>query len=469
MKQTMDRLTACTIHIYRLAMTTGDLRVRALDIFSAVLDAAHPHQLMSEAMNLRGTILSIAGIDGRQTRLELTDYERIVVVGAGKATAPMAGAIEELLQARLEGGVISVKYGHTVPLERIEVRESGHPIPDANGISATREILTILFSLGANDLAFVLLSGGGSALLDAYPEPITLDDAQVAFTVLLNSGAPIHEINVVRKHISSVKGGQLARLALPATVITLVLSDVIGDPLDIIASGPTVPDPSTFDDALVVLDAYQVRERIPRPVLEHLEKGERGEIPETPKEDDEICMHCSTFLIGNNQLAMDTAAERAAVLGLAPMIVTSTMEGEASVVGEEMARTLKRVLETGDPLSPPCCLIAGGETTCTIEGECGQGGRSQELALAAARELSGTDNAVLLAAGTDGTDGPTDAAGGIVDGETADRGIEKGLVLDEHLEGHDAYPFLQSTGCLIKTGPTMTNVMDIVLMLAGTE
>jgi len=365
--------------------------------------------------------------------------------------------------------VISVKYGHSVPLDRIDVREAGHPVPDESGLSATGEILTTLFTLGSTDLVFVMLSGGGSALLDAYPDPITLDDAQATFSVLLNSGAPIQEINVVRKHISSVKGGQLARIAQPATVITLVLSDVIGDPLDSIASGPTVPDPSTFGDALAILDTYGVREQIPPTVMEHLEMGGRGEVPETPKEDDEGWDRCATFLIGNNQLAMDAAANRAGELGLKPMIITSTMEGEASQVGREMAGTLKRTLETGDPLEPPCCLIAGGETTCTLKGICGTGGRSQELALAAAKELSGTDLAVLLSAGTDGTDGPTDAAGGIVDGMTAGAGLEAGLVLEEYLEGHDAYPYLQSTGCLIRTGPTMTNVMDIVLLLAGTE
>ncbi|MFC1545712.1 glycerate-2-kinase family protein [Gemmatimonadota bacterium] len=269
-------MTKYPVRIYGLTMNTGDLRARALDILSAALDAAHPHQLMTEALDLHGTILDIEGLGGQQTRLDLNDFERIVAVGAGKATAPMAGALEDLLQARLESGVISVKYGHTALLDRIEVRESGHPVPDLNGISATREILSMLFSLGSRDLAFVLLSGGGSALLDAYPEPITLDDAQATFGVLLNSGAPIHEINVVRKHISSVKGGQLARLAQPATVITLVLSDVIGDPLDIIASGPTVPDPSSFDDALAILDAYNVRDRIPQPVMDHLERGGEG-------------------------------------------------------------------------------------------------------------------------------------------------------------------------------------------------
>jgi len=462
-------LTADLIPIYRLRMTTGDLRACALDILAAVLDAAHPHQLMSDALNLQGTILHISGLRGSRIKLDLTEYERVVAVGAGKATAPMAGALEDLLQARLEGGVISVKYGHTTPLDHIDVREAGHPVPDESGIAATGEILSTLFSLGADDLVFVMLSGGGSALLDAYPDPITLDDAQATFSVLLNSGAPIHEINVVRKHISSVKGGQLARMAQPATVITLVLSDVIDDPLDIIASGPTVPDPSTFGDALAILERYGVREKIPAVVMERLEQGGRGEIPETPKEGEEGWDRCATFLIGNNQLAVDTAAERADALGLKPMIITSTMEGEASQVGREMAETLKRTLESEEPLSPPCCLIAGGETTCTIKGAYGKGGRSQELALAAARELSGTDLAVLLAAGTDGTDGPTDAAGGVVDGMTADKGLEAGLVLEEHLEGHDAYPYLQQTGCLIRTGPTMTNVMDVVLLLAGTE
>lgn len=450
-------------------MTTGDLRARALDILSAVLDATHPQKLMAEALDLRGTVLHVTGLGGRRAELDLSDYRRVLAVGAGKATAPMAGALEELLQGRLEGGVISVKYGHTMPLDRITIREAGHPVPDENGISATREILSNLFGLTAEDLVFVMLSGGGSALLDAYPESITLDDARATSSILLNSGAPIQDINVVRKHISSVKGGQLARMAMPATVVTLVLSDVIGDPLDIIASGPTVPDPSTYEDALAILTRHEVRGKIPAPVLEHLEKGEQGEIPETPQEGEEGWERCSTFLIGNNRLAMDTAAARAEELGLRSTIVTSTMEGEASEVGIEMARLLKRTLAEGEPLQPPCCLIAGGETTCTIEGEHGTGGRNQELALSAARELSGTDLAVVLAAGTDGTDGPTDAAGGIVDGETVTRGLEAGLDIEAGLAGHDAYPYLQSTGSLIRTGPTMTNVMDILLLLAGTE
>lgn len=448
-------------------MSTADLRARALDIFSAVLDAAHPQQLMQEALSLRGTVLSIRGLEGSSLDLDLGDYERVIAVGAGKATAPMAAALEDLLQARLDDGVISVKYGHGVPLDRVIVREAGHPVPDENGLSATREILTLLFGLGSRDLVFVLISGGGSALLDAYPEGIGLAEAQQTFGTLLSSGAPIQDINIVRKHISGVKGGQLARLALPATVITLVLSDVIGDPLPSIASGPTVPDPSTFADALDVLDRYNVRDQIPEPVLAYLDAGGAGKIPETPKEGEKGWHRCHTFLVGNNRRALEAAAGRAKELGLPPTILTAEMEGEASVVGREVAATLKGVLERGEPTGPPCCLIAGGETTCTLHKEAGEGGRNQELALAAAVELRGIPDAVVLAGGTDGTDGPTDAAGGIVDGGTVERGEDEGLDARDYLERHDAYNYLKSTGCLIKTGPTMTNVMDILLLLAG--
>jgi hydroxypyruvate reductase len=450
-------------------MEVADLRAQALDIFAAALDAAHPHELIHETLSLQGTVLKVEGMEERGVTLDLNEVGRIVAVGAGKATAPMAAALEELLEDRLEGGVISVKYGHAVPIERIQIREAGHPLPDENGVAATAEIIETLESLEEGDLAFVLLSGGGSALLAHYPEGISLKEAQQTFDTLLASGAPIHDMNVVRKHISSVKGGQLARVAQPARLIALVLSDVIGDPLPIIASGPTVPDPSTFAQALEILDERGARERIPDSVLKHLELGAAGQIAETPKPGESGWEDSHTVLIGSIRRAVEAAADRARMLGLRPRIITTRMDGEARDVGKNLVKILERALETGEPASPPFCLIAGGETTVTIEGDCGRGGRNQELALSAALSMQDMPGAVLLSGGTDGTDGPTDAAGGVVDGGTVERGRAVQMEVRDHLEGHDAYPYLEATGGLIKTGPTMTNVMDMVLMVARAD
>jgi glycerate 2-kinase len=458
-------------------MSISDLRARALDVFSAALDAAHPHQLIRRALQLQGTILRVQGVYGVQLglglkeaapviELDLSGLGRVVVVGAGKATAPMARALEEVLEDRLEGGVVSVKYGHGCELDRIQLREAGHPIPDQAGLDATAEILDLLEGLGPEDLAFVLISGGGSALLDAYPEEIVLEDARRTFDVLIGSGAPIHEINVVRKHISRVKGGQLARAASPARVIALVLSDVIGDPLPSIASGPTVPDPSTFADAVGVLKDRGVWDDVPVPVREHLERGVRGEVPETPKPGEEGWDRHRTLLVGNSRLAVEAAADRARSLRLRPRVVTTILEGEAAEVGARLAGMLKESSATGAMAEPPFCLICGGETTVTLGPSPGRGGRNQELALAAALELEGSEGLVLLSGGTDGTDGPTDAAGGLVDGGTVARGRAEGMEATDHLERHDAYPFLEATGDLIRTGPTMTNVMDLVLLLS---
>ncbi len=459
-------LTWKPVRNYRLPMHVEDMKAKALDIFSASVEAVHPQQLMEEVMLLKGTVLHVSGLKGEELEIDLSEVGRIVAVGAGKAVAPMAGSLEELLQERLDGGLISVKYDHGFPLDRIELREAGHPIPDDNGIAATVEICDLLDDLEENDLAFVLLTGGGSALLDAYSEGITLDDAQLTNNILLNSGAPIQEINTVRKHISRVKGGQLARHALPARVIALVLSDVIGDPLPIIASGPTVPDPSTYGEALEILEHRNVINLIPDSVREHLESGASGKIAETLKEGEPGCERCSTFLIGNIDRAIREAVDRAGALGFNASVLTSTMDGEAGNIGKMMAGLLIENAITGELAEVPFCLIAGGETTVTIEGESGTGGRSQELALAAAVALQEIENVVLLAAGTDGTDGPTDAAGAVVDGKTVERGRLAGLDPLDYLSKHDSYSFHKAAGSLVRTGPTMTNVMDIVLLLA---
>ncbi len=464
--------------------TAAELTARALDIFTAAVESVHPRQLIEEALVLRGTVLRAHGVDSRNSAIDLNGIGRVVIAGLGKAAAPMAGAVEDLLEDRLEGGIVSVKHGHAGPLNKVRLIEAGHPVPDEGSVRAGHEILALLGSLGADDLALVLITGGGSALLDAWPDGITLDDARETFRILLECGAPIQDVNTVRKHISLVKGGQLARAASPARVLTLVLSDVIGDPLSSIASGPTVPDPTTFADALAVLEHFEVRERVPDVVLNRLTAGERGEIPDTPKDGDEAFRRVETLIIGNLQRAVAAAAERARVHGFTPHILTTTQEGEAAAVGRTLARLL---IETGlgaGPVAPPCCLIAGGETTVTLTGGSdeddgadtteaagipGRGGRNQELALAAAGELAGRRGVVLLSAGTDGTDGPTDAAGGVVDGWTWGRAEAAGLDPADHLRRHDAYPLLKTAGGLIRTGPTMTNVMDIILMVAGTD
>jgi glycerate 2-kinase len=459
-------------------MPIHDLRARALDIFSAALDAAHPHQLIRRALELQGTRLRVHGIFGAQlgfeleataplVEVDLSGLRRVVVVGAGKATAPMAQALEELLEDRLEGGIVSVKYGHGCPLERITLREAGHPIPDRAGLEATAEMMALLEGLGEDDLVFVLLSGGGSALLAAYAEGISLEDARCTFELLLASGAPIEEMNVVRKHISQVKGGQLARLARPARLIALVLSDVIGDPLSSIASGPTVPDPSTFAQAVGILTARALWEQVPVTVRSHLEQGVRGEVPETPKPGEPGWEGSHTLLIGNSRLAVEAAADRARSLGLQPRVLTTVMEGEAREVGAHLSALLRENAAGGMLAPRPFCLICGGETTVTLPTEHGRGGRNQELALAAALDLEGSEGLVVLAGGTDGTDGPTDVAGALVDGGTVARGRAAGRAASDHLLRHDAYPFLEATGDLIRTGPTLTNVMDLVLLLAG--
>ncbi len=444
----------------------AELRARALDIFSAAVESVHPCQLIEEALTLRGTILEARGVSGRTVEIDLNGLERIVLAGFGKAVAPMAAAVEELLDDRLEGGIVAVKHGHVCPLEKVDLIEAGHPVPDEGSVEAAQRILSLLESLGEKDLALVLITGGGSAVLDAYPEPITLAEARETFSILLASGAPIQDVNAVRKHISLVKGGRLAHAACPARVLTLVLSDVIGDPLSVIASGPTVSDPTTYADALAVLDRFGVRPQVPAGVLARLEAGQRGEVPETAKEDDEACRLTETIIIGNLERAVSAAAERARRHGFEPRILTTAQEGEAAEVGRELARLALATRRGEGPVSPPCCLIAGGETTVTISGEVGRGGRNQELALAAAAELTGTPGVAVLSAGTDGTDGPTDAAGGVVDGWTWPRAEAAGFPPAEHLVGHDAYPLLEATGNLIRTGPTMTNVMDLILLVA---
>jgi hydroxypyruvate reductase len=378
----------------------------------------------------------------------------------------MAAAVEEAWGDRVTDGLVAVKDGYLAPTRRVRLVEAGHPVPDERGAQAAREIRALVESAVGDDLVLVLVSGGGSALTPAPAPPITLADKQAVTRLLLAAGATINQLNAVRKHCSLLKGGQLARAAAPARVEALLLSDVVGDPLDVIASGPTTPDVSTFAEALDILDGLGLRDRAPRAVVERLEQGARGAIPETPKPGDPLFARVRNTVIGNNALVVDAAVSRARALGLAPHVLTRALEGEAREAAGRFVE-LARLIQAGrGPVQAPACVIAGGETTVTVRGQ-GAGGRCQEFALAAALAMDGTRDALILAAGTDGTDGPTGAAGAVADGASAARARAQGLDPATRLADNDSNPVFNWLGDLVVTGPTNTNLLDLYLLVVG--
>jgi hydroxypyruvate reductase len=437
------------------------LRQAALGIFNAAVRAVDPGEAIRRHLVRKGVRLRF----GRET-VDLGKVGEIVVVGCGKAAGPMAAAVEEIVGDRIRGGLVVTKYGHVQPTRTVRIHEAGHPVPDDAGIAGGQAVLDHVRGLSFDDLVIVLISGGGSALTPAPVEGITLAEKQALTKALLACGADIREMNTVRKHISRFKGGQLARAAQPARVVTLILSDIVGDPLDAIASGPTVPDPTTYADALSILDKYRIRGEIPAAIRDRLEAGARGEASETPKPDNPLFARVSNLIVGSNIQALQAAKSEARALGLAPMILSSSIEGETREIARMHAALAREVRSSGNPLPPPACLISGGETTVTLRGS-GKGGRNQEFVLAAALDIAGLPRTVILSAGTDGTDGPTDAAGAIADGETCARAAGAGLSPRKALDANDAYPFFERLGDLILTGPTKTNVMDVRLVLVG--
>lgn len=426
--------------------TEAKLRRHARTIFKAALAAANPE----------------AGVTRCLVRQDFARYRHIYVVGAGKAGAAMARAAERVLGRRITRGLLNVKYGHTLRLARIELNECGHPVPDERGVEGSRRIAEIAGSAGADDLVLCLISGGASALLPLPADPISLAEKQETTRLLLACGAGIHEFNAVRKHISQIKGGQLARLAHPARVLSLLLSDVPGDDLDVIGSGPTAPDGSAFADARAVLEKYAIQDRVPACVRERIARGARGEIAETPKPGDRIFQRVRNAVTGSNRLAVDAAAARARELGFRTLVLSTFIEGETREIARMHAAIAKEIVRFGRPLKPPACIVTGGETTVTVRGD-GLGGRNQEFVLAAALDIAGLRNVVVFSAGTDGTDGPTDAAGAIADGRTVDRDASA----PEFLARNDSYHYFEGLGDLVKTGPTNTNVMDVRLILVG--
>ncbi len=435
------------------------MRKQALAIFHSALEAVDPVGAIHRHVSIDNRSLVVSG-----TRLELDDYDRIWVVGAGKGAAPMAQALEELLGERIFEGAIVVKDGHGLPLKHVRIHEASHPVPDQRSVQGGEDILSLVKKAKERDLVISLLSGGGSALLVAPVQGVNLKDKQEVTKLLLACGATIHEINAVRKHLSRIKGGGLACSAHPARVISLILSDVIGDDLDVIASGPVVPDPTTFHQAEAVLKRHGIWEKVPKSVRKHIEKGVNGEIGETAKPGDTSFQNDITALVGTNFQALEAARKEAEFQGYRPLILSAMVEGEAREAAKMHAGIAKEIMASGHPIPPPACVLFGGETTVTLKGK-GKGGRNMEFALASALALDGEKHVVVLSGGTDGTDGPTDAAGAIVDGETADRARSQGLDPLDHLRRNDAYPLFQSLGDLVITGPTRTNVMDVCVML----
>lgn len=440
---------------------TAQLRADAQAIFAAGVAAVDPVTAVRRAVVRHGDTLSIAG-----QSYALNQYAHIYVVGAGKAGATMAQGLESILGERLSAGAVTVKYNHLAALQRVTLREAGHPIPDTAGVEGAAAIQQLAQQAGVDDLVFCVLSGGGSALLPAPVPGISLQEKQQMTQILLECGASIDEINALRKHCSTLKGGQLARLVAPATLVTLVLSDVVGDRLDAIASGPTVPDPSTYQDCLDIAVRYGILDRLPVQVRRHLQRGQQGRLPDTPKASDGFFQHGQTVVIANNRLALQSARQAAQARGYTTMILSSSIEGEARHIARMHAAIAQEIRQAQHPVAPPACILSGGETTVTIRGS-GKGGRNQEFALAAALALDGLEDVVLLSGGTDGTDGPTDAAGALVDGTTVRRAQALGLLPSAALQHNDAYPFFQALGELLHTGPTGTNVMDMHLILVG--
>jgi glycerate 2-kinase len=441
---------------------------------AAALAAVEPGHAIRRYLYREGDTLVVSG-----RRHDLNRFDRVWIAGGGKAAAPMVLALADLLADRLTGGVAVTKYGHSSPVARhpsLVIREAGHPVPDGAGVAATCRLADLVSGAGPDDLLLCPISGGGSALMTlpasgtacvppsgAKRSGIELADLQTLTDQLLRRGATINELNAVRKHLSQIKGGGLARMAAPATVISLILSDVVGDPLDVIASGPTAPDPTTYADAWAVLERYQLADDAREPILARLRAGLNGKVAETPKPGDPIFERVQNVIVGSNRLAAEAAVAKAQELGFNALLLSTFVEGEAREVARVAAALAKEVVRYDRPVARPACLVWGGETTVTVRGD-GLGGRNQELALTAALALEDWPGVALATLATDGTDGPTDAAGAIATGDTVARARQKGLDPAAYLARNDSYHFFQCLGDLIVTGPTQTNVNDLLLI-----
>lgn len=440
-----------------------DCSSQVVRILSAALLAADPREAVRRAVQLNEMELIVAG-----QRLDLCSFRRLRLVGAGKAVQAMARGALDVLGERIVDGVLITKHfqadGQQLP-ENLRVLQGGHPVPSPASVSATSALVELLNSSGEDDLILCLISGGGSALMTLPVDGTDLEELQALTRLLLACGADIGEMNTLRKHLDRVKGGGLARLAAPARLVTLILSDVIGSPLDVIASGPTVADSTTYSQAFSILQKYQIERQTPPGILSILKRGVEGKLPETMKPGDPLLTGVINQVVSSNPQAAQAGLDQARQEGFHPLLLTTFLQGEASQAGIILAGLLRQIDATGQPLPRPACLLVGGETTVTLHGQ-GLGGRNQELALGAVSLLDGLPNVALVSLGTDGEDGPTDAAGALVTGETLQRARAQGLDPQLYLQNNDSYHFFEALGDLVRIGPTGTNVNDLAFMFA---
>jgi glycerate 2-kinase len=439
--------------------STRRCRTLALECIEQAVNAANPKNLMKCKLEVKQDCLQIEGYS-----FDLAKFKHVYVIGGGKAGGKMAQAIEEILGKHVTSGIVNIPYGSRQLTHVIELNEASHPVPDEAGVKGTIRIMALAEKAQENDLVICLISGGGSSLMPLPREGITLKDKQALTSILIKSGAEITEINAVRKHISAFKGGWLARKAFPATVLNIILSDVIGDPLDSIASGPTFPDKSTFSEAIEILKKYNLWMNAAVSIRRVLSEGERGLLEETPKIGDSAFKKVFTFIIGNNQTACCTAVDCLRSKGVTTQLLTGMLQGEAKEMGKVLARFANELLDYNVVINEPRAIVAGGETTVTVRGK-GLGGRNQELALSAVLNFKEGEEWVLACFSTDGVDGPTDAAGAIVDGYTLKRAKKLGLDLERYLSSNDSYNFFVKLGDLIYTKATGTNVNDISIIV----
>ncbi len=440
------------------------MRENLKKIYRAAIEAVNPEKALASCLSLDKGILKVCSNRKTVETFDLNRFKKIIVVGAGKATASMAKAIEDILGTRITHGCIIVKYGYTRTLFAIETIEAAHPLPDQNSIAGAKQIKQLLEDASVDDLVISLISGGGSALLSLPPANLSLEEKQCATDLLIKSGAAIHEINVVRRHLSLVKGGNLARAAYPSTVLNLMVSDVVGDKIDVIASGPFVHDDSSFSDALGVLGKFNLIRRIPPGALAHITEGAHNELNKTDDRNDNKLAKTTHLIIASNILCLEAAKQTAEDLGYNSIILSSAIEGDTREAAAWHSRIAMEVTASSNPLMAPACIISGGETTVRVMGS-GKGGRNMEFAMQAASFIDGFENIMIASIGTDGTDGPTDAAGAMAHGFTMKNAAGMGLDINQYLQNNDSYHFFKSLGDLIVTGPTHTNVMDIRIIL----
>jgi len=446
---------------YRIEMPADSHPDKVIPILAAILDAVDPETSIRDVLCRDGDILSV-----EDHQYDLTLYDHIYLVGFGKASIPMARGVRSVLGERLtKGRIIAKNLSSTEGLENITIYQGSHPVPTESSTGGAKKLIELVSGLSDRDLVICVISGGGSALFTYPQEGISLQEIQSLTKLLLKSGADINEMNTIRKHIDMVKGGGLAEIVYPAPLITLVLSDVIGNPLGSIASGPTTADTSTFDDCVAILKKYQLLERAPKAINDHLNRGSAGKIRETLKVDSQVLSAVQNVIIGSNYKAALAGLQMARQTGFNSQILTTYLSGEASEAGQFLSSILKEICSSGQPIPRPACIIAGGETTVTVRGG-GKGGRNQEVAAGAVKQLAGLQDVAMITFATDGEDGPTDAAGVIVTGTTYQEGLDKQLSLEQALLENDSYQYFAALNRLLITGPTGTNVNDLTLLFA---